>query len=307
MEQLVGYLIKGPGLRGELKTLHTHLGEALWFYVSTRCGTVLTLSGHFTHQDRWNFPTVIYRSWLWKEKMRFWLSVTNQRMDCNFSAAYDHRRVQPYIWCRVNGSSPIFFLNKPFLSGKRIPNIVTERKQNIVGHFSACNGLRSPWPVSNYHCFRASGVLANENTFFFLLAFFSTQNPPRDPLAVLDTLLDWSCDSTLTGKTEELSFLRCKDCVRPLAVELNTQPRNGTGVVIYIQSSIVMHSEFYHSQTHTCIQAWEGSSFMHQRLLASFTGMLSPSRWRSVWFTMTEMVAVELTQIWDSSTPHLTG
>lgn len=115
-------------------------------------------------------------------------------------------------------SSPIFFLNKPFLPGKTIPNVVSERKQNIVGHFSASNGLWSPWPVSNYHCFLASGVQANENTFFSLLAFFSTQNPPRGPLAVLDTLLDRSCDSTLAGKTEELSFLRCKDCVRPLAL-----------------------------------------------------------------------------------------
>lgn len=114
-------------------------------------------------------------------------------------------------------SRPIFLLNKPSLSGKTNPDMVTERKQNIVGHFSACNGLLSSWPVSSYHCFLASGVLANENYFFFTLPHCIFYYP-ESSFSVLDTLLGWSCDSTLSRETEELSFFRCKDCVRPLAV-----------------------------------------------------------------------------------------
>lgn len=111
-------------------------------------------------------------------------------------------------------ASPIFIVNEP-LSGKTNPDMVTERKQNIFGHFSASNGLLSSWPVSSYHCFLASGVLANKSYFFLPSCIFYY---PESSFSVLDTLLGWSCDSTLSRKTEELSFLRCKDCVRPLAV-----------------------------------------------------------------------------------------
>lgn len=139
-------------------------------------------------------------------------------MSCSLSEANDHRRFQPYIWCRVYDFQSDIHSQQTFSLWKNKPWHGNWKEAKYCWTFFCLQRVSYPPDLCQATTvFLHQGSWPAKTTFFSLLAFFTTQNPPS-LLGSLDTLLGCSCDSTLSRKTEELSFLRCKDCVRPLAV-----------------------------------------------------------------------------------------